>query len=164
LLRNSRDLRFLGNMKVAAFGSGTASALISRAIRPDIEFPASQRALSIRDLSDGKNSRPYILVTLSNEIAIEPKEWAEIIQLKLFRSNAASWEPHWVQEITNNPPDFILFNNPAAVEGFMRVLGQDTVRSLMPICKFVSTTGVTAAEARRHDLPISPDAIDLFQK
>jgi uroporphyrin-III C-methyltransferase len=163
LLRNSRDLRVLGNMKVAAFGSGTASALISRAIRPDIDFPASQRTLSIRDLSDGKNSRPEILVTFSNEIAIEPKEWAEIIQLKLFRSNAAAWEPHWVQEITNNPPDFILFNNPAAVEGFMHVLGKDAVRGMIPKCKFVSTAGATAAEARRHDLPISPDASELFQ-
>jgi uroporphyrinogen III methyltransferase / synthase len=163
VLRNSRDLRILGNMKIAAFGSGTALALISRAIRPDIDFPASRRALSIQDLSDGKNLQPPVLVTLSNEIAIESKEWAEVVQLKLFRSKDASWERHWVQEITNNPPDFILFNHAAAVEGFMSVLGRDAVRGLISKCEFVSTSGTTAAAARRHGLPITLDYSDLFQ-
>ena len=162
LLRNSLDLRCLGNMKIAAIGSGAASALLSRGIQADIAFASPKYSLSLQDLSRGKESRSAHLVIASNEMAIDRKEWMEVVRLKLFRAKPAAWEPHWLQEITNNPPDFILFNHPAAVDGLVQMLGEEVVQDLTTKCKFVSTNEAAAAEARRRGLPISPEFSDYF--
>jgi uroporphyrinogen III methyltransferase / synthase len=162
LLRNSLDFRALGSMKIAAFGAGAASTLLSRGIQADIAFPADQRTLSVRESLKDKISQPANLVVLSNRITIDPQEWAGIVRLRLFSSRPAAWEPHWVQEIVNNPPDFILFDSPAAVDVLVQALGQDAVSRLKSRCNFVSTDEETAAEAALNNLSLSPEFSEFF--
>ncbi len=57
------------------------------------------------------------LVIIPDEIKVEPAEWTEVIRTNLFRTRLAAWQTHWVQEIKTNLPDFILLDNPEAVEG-----------------------------------------------
>lgn len=156
LLRNSSlDLRALGNMKMAAFGPRVESALRARGIRPDKAFPFPQKTFSPQELACGKDSQSAHLVILSEAVTIEPKEWKEVIRLKLFRTRPASWEQHWLQEIIHHPPDLILFDDPAAVDGLVRVMDQDAARVLKSNCRFVATTEAAASEAIRYNLPIS---------
>ncbi len=164
LLRNSFDIRILGNMKIAACGAGVDLALRNRGIKADAVLSPRRPRISPRNLTCGKESRPVNLVLMSEEIAIDEAEWAKVIWLKLFHTRPALWEAHWFQEIANYPPDLILFDHPASVDGFVHVLGQDVALSLAAKCKVVAKNQATMAAARRHNLQCSSEANKLFEE
>jgi uroporphyrinogen III methyltransferase/synthase len=155
LLRNGLDMRALGNLRIAAFGSCAEAALLRRGIRADTVLRSQRQTLLRHDLKNGEDSSPASLVILSEEMTIEPTEWVEVTRLKLFRTKTALWKPHWVQEVQDHPPDFILFHSPAAVDGFVGILGPEAARSLAERCKVVVTNDATASVARRQNLEFS---------
>ncbi len=162
LLRHGFDLRSLGKFKFAAFGPGVEGELLRIGIRADTASSSLSRRLALRDLNRSGNWTPENLILISEGIQLDRSEWAEVIGLKLRRAKPAAWEPHWTQEILNNPPDIILFRNPAAVAGFVEILGQETAYSLAVRSKVVVTDEVTATSARRCNLPFVVDA-ELLQ-
>jgi uroporphyrinogen III methyltransferase/synthase len=157
LLRNNLDFRSLGKLKIAAFGAGAKSALLQKGIRADISYPSPHQTLSLSDLNCGAESIPANLVLLSKEMPMDASDWEEIIEMKLVCAKPAAWEPHWEQEVQNNPPELILFNNPAAVDGYVHILGQATARSLAMQSKVIVTSETTAQAARRSNLPFIVD-------
>jgi uroporphyrinogen-III synthase len=157
MLRNGLDLRSLGNLRIAALGCNVEEALFRRGIRADRASPSLQPKILRRDLNRGEDSNPANLVIVSRDVAIDPAEWATILQVNLFCTKAASWESHWVQEIRNNPPDFILFRNPAAVHGFIDVLGREAADALAGQSRVIATDDATASAAHRQNLECVQD-------
>ncbi len=157
LLRNSLDFRSFGKLKIAAFGAGAKSALLQKGIRADISYPSPQQKLSLRDLNWGGELIPANLVLISKEVQIDASEWTEIMEMTLVCAKPATWEPHWEQEVQNNPPELILFNNPAAVDGYVHILGQAAAHSLALKSRVIVTSETTAQAARRSSLPCIVD-------
>jgi uroporphyrinogen III methyltransferase / synthase len=154
LLRHGLDLRSLGKFRIAASGRGAEAALLQRNLRADavVSFPKFAR----HDLvQSGKN--PERLVIFSDDVTIEKTEWAEVLRLKLFREKPAFWEPHWIQEIRNNPPDFVLFRNPSEVDGFVNILGMDAARASAGQSKVIATDEATESAIHRHGLRFSAE-------
>jgi uroporphyrinogen III methyltransferase/synthase len=164
LLRNTFDLRSLGKLRIAAFGRDTESALLRRGLRADRIFQIPPQTLSPKYLTGGRSSKAARLVIISEQISVKPEEWADVIRLNLFRTKPASWETHWLQEIRTNSTDFILFDNPAAVDGFVQVLGLDEARSLSGRCKVIVMNNAAAAAASRWNLELSVEFAELFSE
>jgi len=120
--------------------------------------PSLRQKILRLELNRREDSNPANLVTVSREVAIDPTEWTEIIQMKLFRTKPASWESHWFREVQDNSLDFILFRNPAAVDGFVDVLGREAARKLAGQSKVIVTDDGTASAARRQNLEFVLDA------
>jgi uroporphyrinogen III methyltransferase/synthase len=161
LLRRRLDLRALGKLKIAAFGRKTEAALLQKNILADRTFQSSQQAFSRRDLNEGAGSKPENLVIFSEEMKLAKTEWREVLRLNLFRTKPAPWESHWLEEIRNRPPDFILFRNPAEVDGFVNVFGQKEACDLARRSKLI-VADEAAAAAHRHGLHFSPDTGNEF--
>jgi uroporphyrinogen III methyltransferase/synthase len=159
LLRQGLDLRSLGKFRIAASGRGAEAALLQRNLRADaaVPFPKFARQDLIQSGPD-----PERLVLFSNDVTIEKTEWREVLRLRLFREQPASWEPHWIEEIRNNPPDFILFRCPAEVDGFLQVLGSDEARVLSGQSKIIAVDEMTESTIRRHGLNFSAEEGNAF--
>lgn len=157
LLRNGFDFRSLGKLKIAALGASAKRALFRSGLRADMDYPSPQQKLSRRNLICEGDSIPANLVLVSDEMQINASEWAEILKIKLVCATPATWEPHWGQEVQINPPELILFNNPAAVHGYVDILGQATAHSLALKSRVIVTSEATAQAARRRKLPCIVD-------
>jgi uroporphyrinogen-III synthase len=113
-----------------------------------------------RQLSNGHGSNFGSLITMlagSTELALEAETsagWTDIIRLRLFRTAPAPWEPHWVQELLESPPDYTLFTSPIAVDGFVEILGPGgAVRG-----GIISIDPTTTSAAQRHGLTVAATA------
>ncbi len=162
LLKRGFDLRSLGKFKIAAFGPGVEGELLRTGIRADAVFSSLSQRLALRDLSLSEDSPPANLVLIAKEMPVDPAGWAEIIELKLLRTITAAWESHWIQEVLNNPPDCILFRNPEAVEGFVKILEQEEFPKMALQSRIVVTDETTASAVRCHSLSCIVDA-ELLQ-
>ena len=156
LLRNGLDLRSFGKLKIVAFGPRSKMLFSGKEFERTCRCPAWKK-LSRANLNRDEDSNPPNLVIASNKMEIEPSEWAEIIELKLFARKPASWEPHWTHEVRNNPPDFILFRNPAAVDGYVKILGPSIAHCIAQNSRIIATDEATAMEAMRCNLPCIVD-------
>jgi uroporphyrinogen III methyltransferase/synthase len=157
LLRHNLDWRSFSRLKVVAFGSDAEAALLRTGIRADVGCPAMQKGLSRINLNPDDGAIPPNLVLASNTIQIERSEWAEVLELELIRAKPAVWEPHWPQEVQNNPPDIILFSNPAAVAGYVKILEPSIAHGIAQNSRIIATDEATAMEAMRRNLPCIVD-------
>jgi uroporphyrinogen III methyltransferase / synthase len=161
LLRNGHDLRLLGRFKIAACGPAEGE-LLQRSIRPDIILPHRRKKLSRKDL--GTSGAGETLVVFSREVVMDAAEWAEVLRLELFRTKPISWEPHWIQEIRDNPPDYILFRNPAEVAGFINVLGLNEAQDLARKCRIIPLDEMVKAAASCYGLQFNAEEGSAFNK
>ena len=156
LIRRRLDLRLLGKFKIAAIGRDTEAALRRRHIRADrCSQSGSRKPVPVN------RSRSENLIVFSEETPVDSGKWKEVLRLKLFRIKPASWESHWIQEVRDNPPDFILFRNAAEVEGLVAVFGREAVRELSGKCRIIAEAEKAEAAARRHGLTIRTGTADF---
>jgi uroporphyrinogen III methyltransferase/synthase len=163
LLRRGLDLRSLGKFRIAALGPGAEAALLNRTLRADASVPSRLQKISRPGIGISAQQSES-LVVFSQEIRIEEAEWAEILRLKLFRNKPAVWEPHWTQEIRNNPPDFILFRNPSEVDGLVNILGPDIAHILAGQSKIVAADEMTESAILRHGLEFNAEEGIFFNE
>ena len=150
LLRHKLDLRALGRFRIAACGRNTEAALLQAHIRADKALlPKPGKPVPVN------NSCRHNLVVFSEVMPVDTKKWKAVLRLKLFRTKPASWESHWIQEVRDNPPDFILFRNAAEVDGLVAVLGQEAARDLSGKCTIVVADNSAKAAARRYGLRLT---------
>jgi uroporphyrinogen III methyltransferase/synthase len=156
LMRNGLDLRSLGKFRITSFGPGTEAALLRKSIRADVAMPSLPPALSRRDLTALAGSAGILaadhLVIFSEETEMDGTEWAEVLRLRLFNRKPAVWEPHWIQEVRDNPPDYILFRTPSDVDGFLSVLGPELACALARQCSVIAADALTESAVRHQDL------------
>jgi uroporphyrinogen III methyltransferase / synthase len=147
LLRNHLDIRSLGRMKVAAIGHKAESALLRAGIRADL-------ALSGTPLLP---LQPERLVIFSEVSPAVPPSSMQVLRLKLFRIKQGVWESHWVQEVRDNPPDFLLFRNREEIDGFVGAMGLEAAQDLARRSTVVASTGESMSAARRWSLHCRPE-------
>jgi uroporphyrinogen III methyltransferase / synthase len=164
LLCNGHDLRSLGRFNIASFGSDTKAALLRKSIRADISFPSFRPALLRKaDLAGSAGVQPAErLVVFSDRSEAEDTEWAEVLRLRLFDRKPAVWEPHWAQEVRDNPPDYILFRSPSDVEGFFDVLGMELASDLARQCHVIAEDEITESAVRLRKMTFSTEISKAF--
>lgn len=164
MLRHELDLRRLARFKIAAIGSRTAAALLERGLKADLVSQLPVEQMLRQELRNGSGSNFGGLVTMlagSMEVALEADTsagWTDIVRLRLFRTIPAPWEPHWVQELVENPPDCTVFTSPMAVDGFVEMLGRDMARRVAARGETVSIDRPTTAAAERYGLAVAATA------
>jgi len=164
LLRHELDLRRLARFKIAAHGHTTARALLERGLKADLVSQLPVEQMLRLELRNGYGSNFGSLVTMSagaTEMALEADTsagWTDIIRLRLYRTAPAPWEPHWVQELAENPPDYTVFTSPMAVDGLVETLGRDTADRVTAQGRIVSIDRPTTDAAERHAFPVAVTA------
>jgi uroporphyrinogen III methyltransferase/synthase len=158
LLRYRLDWRSLSRLRFIVFGTDADAALLQTGIQADVKFPAIGDGLSRKELNQDDRAIPANLVLPSNIIRIDRSEWAEVLELELMRAEPAAWEPHWPQEVQNNPPDIILFSNPASAAGYVKILGSSIAHCIAQNSRIIATDEATAKKAIRLNLPCIVDA------
>jgi uroporphyrinogen III methyltransferase/synthase len=152
LLRNHLDIRSLGRMKVAAIGHKAESALLRAGIRADL-------ALSGAPLPP---LQPERLVIFSEVSPALPPSSTQVLRLKLFCIRQGLWESHWVQEVKDSPPDFLLFRNREEMDGFVGALGLEAAQDLARRSTVVAFTGEAVSAARSWGLDCRPEDSDIL--
>ena len=162
LLRKGMDLRALGDIRIAAFGPSAHSALIRRNLVPDVSSPSIPLMISRQNLVAARGSGPHSLVIFSEEVKIEPGEWEEVLRIRLFHGKPAVWEPHWVKEIHDNPPDYIFFCDPYEVRGFLDLLGLESAHDLARKCGVIAADERTESAVRSRNLEFNTEINSAF--
>ena len=167
LLRHDLDLRTLGRFRIAALGERAAAALRGRGLKPDLvsRLPLDEALLRGPGRGGGANNGCVITFldgTKPSAPGMEnPTGWARIIRLRLFESRPAAWESHWVQELAESPPDYIIFTNPEAVAGYLQAAGPETARRIAARSCVISAgspaTTAAQSEGLRVDLQLQAD-------
>jgi uroporphyrinogen III methyltransferase / synthase len=158
LLRHQCDWRVLGSFKIVVTGAACAGELARKAIRPDMVLPSI--AIAKKDLGKILHEN---LILFSDEAIPDNTEWAEVLRMKLCALQPAIWESHWLQEICNHPPDYVLFRKRFEIDGFVEVAGIELGRSLADKCIFVCMDDAVETAARRHGLACHPEVRAAFR-
>lgn len=162
LLRRGLDLRSLGKFRIAAWGRGVEAALLRMNLRPDIVDSQMKPKISRRDLCQEEFRHECLI--LFSDVMVEEAEWTRVLWLALFREKPAVWESHWLQEIRDNPPDFVLLRNQSEVDGMVHVLGLDSARILSGKSKFVPADSTTESALCRQGLEYNPEEAVRFME
>jgi uroporphyrinogen III methyltransferase / synthase len=161
LFRRQLDLRYLGRMKIAAFGHAVEAALMRKGIRPDVILALKETVLSSQCLDGYAAPGSAGVVVFSDNLMCEPGERVGILRLKLFRTKSALWESHWKQEVLDHPPEFILFRNSQEVDGLVDVLGLETVQALSRQSGLIAENDTALSATRRWNLGNAVSSLEL---
>jgi uroporphyrinogen III methyltransferase / synthase len=129
LIAHGMDARSLGHFKVIAARKSTEWALISRGIRPDRVLSDSKLQTLTDCLSDldRNSSLPLVWLREGSNPCPSNHDLQEncrpTIALALSLDSTASWEPHWKEELSTSPMDYIIFTGIAEVTAFVELLG-----------------------------------------
>jgi uroporphyrinogen III methyltransferase/synthase len=163
-LRTRRlDARAFGATKVAAVGAGTADALRSRGIEPDLVPPTFTTEAIGKAFPRGSGR-----VLLPRADAVEPgleeavraKGWTPE-RLTVYRlRRVARLDPAVKRRVLNGRIDILTFASGGTVRAFMRLLGRKPPRRVRVACigpvtaKAAKTAGLRVdAIAREHTIP-----------
>jgi len=131
VLSQNMDMRSLARIRMVSLGERPKDALFLHGIRADdtvqdLEFGTLRKCLS--KLSSAE-SLPLVWVKGSRDKAPEERLFKELrcemIPLTVREEFTAVWDPHWKDELSENPPDFILFTGDSEVASFVELIGTD---------------------------------------
>ncbi len=148
---HGQDVRSLAGFKMIVSGKDAAAALLSHGMHADAVLADMETDSLTACLSDLFSTAGFPLVWLhGNPSSPMPATgiWdrcTERIPLALEKESTAEWDPSWIDVLSADPPDFIVFSNNSEVKGFVELLGQDTASDL--ICRsFVVATEETVKD------------------
>jgi uroporphyrinogen III methyltransferase / synthase len=161
LFLHGLDARSLSRFKIIAAGGRAESALLRRGIRADqsIEkagFTGLQQAV---DALDSEHSSCLILIYAGSGVQqLESNLRGDFMRLKVSSESTAVWEPHWNNELMENPPDYIVFTSAAEVEGFFELMGPDNARYLADKSCIAALDSPVAEALKRNGLSVKAQA------
>jgi uroporphyrinogen III methyltransferase/synthase len=174
LLARDLDVRSLGRFKIIAAGKSTESSLLAHRIKADktlgrLEPKALSQCIS-KLIPD--TSLPLVCVCGgSGKAPLEignglQKKCSDVFTLTVYLDSTAVWDPHWKDELTATPPDYILFASAAEVDGFFKLLGDETAREIS-VRSCVAAMNISAVDAlSKHGLGAKimadTDSVDSF--
>ncbi len=172
LLSRGLDMRSLSQYKIIASDPSVESALLARGIKADWtlqNLTAESLSESISKL-DPDSSLLLVLVRGGfgeDRLVTNLQEQCErVTLLTVYRKSTAVWEGHWKDELTANPPDFILFTGKAEVDGFIELLGDEAACQIaLKSCVVSADESVTQALSGyglSTNLEVNPLNIDFL--
>jgi uroporphyrinogen-III synthase len=150
------DTRALGNVKVAAIGPGTATALQQRGVRPDLvperfvaeslleAFPAGTGRVLLARAEVARDVLPEGLHALGYAVDV----------LAVYRTRAADPDPDALERVRKGDVDACTFTSSSTVENFCAAVG--TLPEPQPLV--VSIGPITSATARERGLRVDVEA------
>ncbi|MDP8229427.1 MAG: uroporphyrinogen-III C-methyltransferase [Candidatus Electryoneaceae bacterium] len=145
------DFRALGRFRIAVIGSGTVRALSSWGMSADLISEIS----TVKGLADTLAGEAWLdgvnVVRVRGNLgnnAVEEKSaqlGARVIPLTVYQNRPARWEEHWIEMISENPPDFITFTSGSTALGFVHIFGEELAIDVTGRSR-VATIGPMTAE------------------
>ncbi len=165
LFKNEYDVRIMGNFKIAAVGHGTSRALQKKGIFPDL-IPANALVGELAETLAGNYDLQGVnLVRIcgnKSDNIIQRKaeaKGANVLSLKVYRNDFAEWEPHWLRELLNNPPDFCVYTSGSTFEGMMKCIGSQNAESFFSESKIVTIGPMTSKIVRKYGFVTQVEAL-----
>jgi uroporphyrinogen III methyltransferase/synthase len=163
-----KDARWLGNVKIAVVGSGTASSLEKYSVKPDLVPPeAVGESLADALIKEGVSRKKVLLLRADiarSRLPIQLKEaGAHCDDLPIYRTISPKRLPDdFVYRLEHDEIDWITFTSPSTFSNLLNLLGRKRGHKLWS-CKLASIGPVTtraireagfmeAAEASPHDI------------
>jgi len=168
--RRGYDLRALRNLKIAAVGPVTARILWERGLKADLmpgEATVSRLAEEIVAADDLLGTVVIRIRGDRSDDTIESaviSKGARIVQVTVYRTITPDWEPHWVQVVKEDPPDFITFTSGSTVDGFVKILGREDALSVASRSKVVSIGPVTTKVIEGYGMEVAAEAAPHTQE
>ncbi len=164
LFRYGLDVRCLGRFKVAVIGKGTSAALSEKGIRADLIPECATVDGLARALMRSNQMRGVNLVRVRGELSDRVIEdaarnaGARVIDLTVYRTETAKWEPHWKDRLEQNPPDYIAFTSGSTVKGFVEIMGRENGLGLAERSVVAAIGPSTAAVADEYGIRVGVEA------
>ena len=155
LERRGLDARALGGVKLAAIGTGTAAALNSRGLAPDL-VPAVYGAAHLGRALAGADGGKILLLraemgspALTDALTEAGRAFSSIAVYRTACNNPPSQELR--EEVESGKTSAVTFTSASTVKGFVSAVGADA--------DFSRITGLcigeqTAREARKYGIPV----------
>ncbi len=159
LFRSGKDLRVLGNCRLACIGSATSTALEQYHLKPDL-VPHQYRSEDLaRELIRLHPSGPLLWPCANRGRDVLEKEF-RAADMNLHR--VVVYEHHDVQELSpqnsywlkNGEIDWVGLSSPAIARTFAKLLPAESRRYLGNKLKLAAISPLTAQAARDADLPV----------
>lgn len=157
LARLGEDARAFARSKIAAIGPGTAAALVTRGIQPDLvpaKFVAEQ-LLEEFPLPHRDAPKRLLLARAEEARELLPEGLAElgyaVDVLAVYRTVVAEADPAALERVRAGEPDVITFTSSSTVRNFCGALGSLSE----PLPDVVCIGPVTAATARELGLQVT---------
>jgi uroporphyrinogen III methyltransferase / synthase len=164
LLAKGMDARSLNNVNIIACSKSTESALLRRGIQADLSIEPDNLAGLAWAIDKLDSKRWLRLIFVHSDFGDRQLESSlrdlrnDLILLKASTESTAVWEPHWENELVENPPEYIVFTSVAEVEGFFELLGDEKARSLTKKSRIAAIDAFVAEALRKRNLPVKVQA------
>jgi uroporphyrinogen III methyltransferase/synthase len=153
------DVRSLAQVRMIALKRPVADAMLLRGIRADAVMP-ELTADTLRDCLSGLSSGsplPLVWVGASREAHVPEGPFGdrcgEIIPLAVREESTADWDPRWKDELTSEPPDFVIFTGDSEIRGFMELMGHSAALETARRSCVVSAEATIAEALTEYGLP-----------
>jgi uroporphyrinogen III methyltransferase / synthase len=163
LEHNQRDLRVLGQARLAAIGPATAAALAAFHLRADlipVEYVSEALAAELRAVVAG---RRVLLVRAQQGRDILREELAAVAQVEQIAVYRQMRNPD-LEELLGNcwaecAPDFVALTSSNIAQALLRVLSPQMAQSIRNgAVRLITISPVTSAAVKEFDLPIAAEA------
>jgi uroporphyrinogen III methyltransferase/synthase len=169
LLASGRDMRALGNAKLAVIGPGTADELARYRLKADLMPTDEYRAESLAEVlrgreGEGARGRKFLLVRASRGREIVAEELAaagaHVEQVVVYRSDDIQQPEERVAELlANGQIDWITVTSSAIARSLIALFGEDLKKARLASISPITTQTLAelgypvAAEAKEYTMP-----------
>lgn len=160
-LRQYRDVRPLGHLKIAVIGEGTAQALEQFGLKADVipeEYVAESLAEAMASLVLPTDR---ILMPRALEARVVLKErlssQCEVHEIPVYRTEPETMPDRVKAALLETPPGFITFASSSTVRHFVRMAGPEVLGALKQT-KMISIGPVTTDTMRELGLTVHKEA------
>ncbi len=168
--RRGYDLRALSNLKIAAIGPATARILWERGLKADLIPGEATVARLAEESAAADDLLGTVVIRIRGDLsddtienAVSSKE-ARVVRLTVYRTVTPEWEPHWLQVVREDPPDYITFTSGSTVDGFVKILGRKDALSVAARSKVVSIGPVTTKVIEGYGMKVAAEAAPHTQE
>jgi uroporphyrinogen III methyltransferase/synthase len=164
LLDRGFDYRVLGNLSIAAMGSGTDRALSEHHLKADfIPSNYTSEVLAEELTTHIKGEKAQVMRVRGNlgddriEQALE-NTGAEVLPLLVYITQTAEWDAGMWVHLEENKPDVITFTSGSTASSFVEILGQERAVELATNSVVASIGPMTTKIAEELGLPVTIEA------
>ncbi|SHK36240.1 uroporphyrinogen-III synthase [Hathewaya proteolytica DSM 3090] len=164
LMDSGKDIRTLGNMKIAAIGKATALVLKKNGILADY-VPDKFVAESLLELLKEKlTSKDYVLIPRAKEarevLVDELSKICSVDEIKIYETIREDVDKDEVMEILKSNRDtYLTFTSSSTVKNFIEIVGEDNLSALNNT-KIISIGPITSKTIESFGLKVYKEAED----
>ncbi|NOZ22278.1 MAG: uroporphyrinogen-III C-methyltransferase [Planctomycetes bacterium] len=159
-----KDIRDLAGPRICAIGPGTRAAAEAYHVRVDCQPPkyvAESVVDEFRKMEDMAGKSILIPRTdVGRRLLMEELEkmGAAITEVTAYRTLPETISPEALQDLLDNPPDFVTFTSSSTVRNFVECVGKKSLSQIAAGTRFISIGPITSKTAQELGICITAEA------